>query len=396
MITEEAKGKEEEQPLDSTSGGDEDQEQEVPDEAPAEDAQDSEVPPEPSPVDRFLEKQIDELKSQRETLEIDYNRFRKQIDEQRILWPKRAQRKVLEELPAFFDDLLRWTEAAPPPNAETHTYQTYVSLRDGAELVCQSLEKLWGRLAASLPEMPENGSSLQESIEFAKSQFTEAVEAYKSSANGEEEAANEMEAEIHLWNALSTYRGFLARINGYIDSSEHDILAAFASPESHGLELRKNGEASQEEDLALAVNQEQEKLNDVAAAYRSFRSGTNKSRDWTQVRARAEVVDALQPVVDDFRAAMDRAREVDPEGSPGEAIGQLEKDIESVFELLQKVMNDYDISLIESFGKPFDVDRHEAVGQAPGGIPGTVMYEVRRGFMHGDQVLRYAQVIVAS
>jgi molecular chaperone GrpE len=53
---------------------------------------------------------------------------------------------------------------------------------------------------------------------------------------------------------------------------------------------------------------------------------------------------------------------------------------------------------IESVGRPFDPNVHEAVATAPadGVPPGTVAREVRRGWRLGDELLRPAQVVVAA
>ena len=53
---------------------------------------------------------------------------------------------------------------------------------------------------------------------------------------------------------------------------------------------------------------------------------------------------------------------------------------------------------IESVGRPFDPEIHEAVATVPfeGIDPGTVAREMRRGWRLGDEVLRPAQVIVAT
>jgi molecular chaperone GrpE (heat shock protein) len=48
---------------------------------------------------------------------------------------------------------------------------------------------------------------------------------------------------------------------------------------------------------------------------------------------------------------------------------------------------------IETAGKPFDPEFHEAVGVEPGG---TVLEEVRRGWMIGDRVLRAASVRIVA
>ena len=53
---------------------------------------------------------------------------------------------------------------------------------------------------------------------------------------------------------------------------------------------------------------------------------------------------------------------------------------------------------IESVGQPFDPNVHEAVATVPanGRKPGTVAREVRRGWRLGDELLRPAQVVVAT
>jgi molecular chaperone GrpE (heat shock protein) len=57
-----------------------------------------------------------------------------------------------------------------------------------------------------------------------------------------------------------------------------------------------------------------------------------------------------------------------------------------------------DVRSIQSVGQPFDPHWHVALDTAaanPNAPPGTVVAEARRGYMAGDRVLRYAEVIVA-
>ena len=54
---------------------------------------------------------------------------------------------------------------------------------------------------------------------------------------------------------------------------------------------------------------------------------------------------------------------------------------------------------IDAVGRPFDPNIHEAVATVPAvdeTAPGTVVHEVRRGWRLGDELLRPAQVIVAT
>ena len=53
---------------------------------------------------------------------------------------------------------------------------------------------------------------------------------------------------------------------------------------------------------------------------------------------------------------------------------------------------------IEALGQPFDPNRHEAVTQFPakkGQEEGTIVAEIRKGYLYGDQVLRPSRVGVA-
>jgi molecular chaperone GrpE len=56
------------------------------------------------------------------------------------------------------------------------------------------------------------------------------------------------------------------------------------------------------------------------------------------------------------------------------------------------------IELIRAVGEPFDPHYHEAVMQqaVEGVAPHTVIAELKKGFMMGEDVIRHAQVAVAA
>ncbi len=58
-----------------------------------------------------------------------------------------------------------------------------------------------------------------------------------------------------------------------------------------------------------------------------------------------------------------------------------------------RVLAKHGITPIDTAGKPFDPNFHEAVGVEPGG---SVLQEVRRGWMIGDRVLRAASVRIVK
>jgi molecular chaperone GrpE len=72
--------------------------------------------------------------------------------------------------------------------------------------------------------------------------------------------------------------------------------------------------------------------------------------------------------------------------------------VEFVRERLLAVLAAEGVQPIETEGQPFDPKRHHAVevSAADATLPaGLIVQEMRRGYVHGDSVLRYAEVMVA-
>ena len=102
-------------------------------------------------------------------------------------------------------------------------------------------------------------------------------------------------------------------------------------------------------------------------------------QDWTR-QALEDFVRELLPAMDGFSLAkFDDPKLV-------EAFRVIEREFLRIFAKAG-------IAPIEVAGKPFDPSFHEAVGVEPGG---TVLSEVRRGWMIGDRVLRPAAVRIVK
>jgi len=339
-----------------------------------------------------LQEDLAEVRTQREKLEEDFSKFRKRTDEQRRLWARRATKSALEELPTVFDDLHRWLEAVPPAGKESSMPQTYQTFWEGAELVCQGLERVVQRIA---PNTEEAGLSVAEIIAIEQAQLKEAVEAYRAEVESREENEATEEAEHRVREAIADYRMLIERANGMVSSKEHEALKTHASLEALGLGHLEEESAVEN---GTALEQEQRQLKRTAAAYRAFTRGARIAREHAEAEARASVVDVLAPVLKAFRSALDSAQSHDASKPAEDAVTQLQDAMEEVFDAFQGALAKFEVTLMQTMGYPFDVERHEAVGHAPasGMVAGTVIYEARRGYMYGDQVLRYAQVIVAA
>lgn len=100
-----------------------------------------------------------------------------------------------------------------------------------------------------------------------------------------------------------------------------------------------------------------------------------------------DTVVTFLPVVDN----LDRAMNIEmPEGIK-EGLGKVKKQIDTIFERLN-------IKEIESLGKPFDPNLHNALMQVDD-VPensGKCVQVYEKGYKIGDKILRHASVVVAK
>ena len=76
----------------------------------------------------------------------------------------------------------------------------------------------------------------------------------------------------------------------------------------------------------------------------------------------------------------------------------LVKGVQIIYQKLLVLLQTYGVLPFESVGTPFNHDLHEAVAMAKhkGSEPGTVIDELRRGYLWNNELLRAAQVRVAG
>jgi molecular chaperone GrpE len=72
--------------------------------------------------------------------------------------------------------------------------------------------------------------------------------------------------------------------------------------------------------------------------------------------------------------------------------------VELVLRQFRSKLGRYDVKPIETAGVPFDPRLHEAVSQAPSATEtrGTVLHELKKGYLIGEKLLRPAMVVVAA
>ena len=105
---------------------------------------------------------------------------------------------------------------------------------------------------------------------------------------------------------------------------------------------------------------------------------------------RAELMEKLLPVIDDFERALKQVPEDDESG--------LSAGLRLVEQRLEDSLTDMGLTVIEAVGERFDPRFHEAVIQLPNtdAEKGVIVQELQRGYRLGDRVIRPSKVAVAG
>jgi len=130
----------------------------------------------------------------------------------------------------------------------------------------------------------------------------------------------------------------------------------------------------------------------LMADFENFRRRTSKEKmDLIKNGAESAMRDLL-PVVDDLERAMDAINK-------GGDLESLKQGVELIHNKFVKYLASQHVTPIESTGKEFDTDLHEAVTMFPAPDPsmkGKVIDTTIKGYKINDKVLRHAKVVVGS
>lgn len=119
----------------------------------------------------------------------------------------------------------------------------------------------------------------------------------------------------------------------------------------------------------------------------NYRKRADREREIARVYATDALLREVLPVVDDLETAL----RID--ASPD----AIREGVALALRHLVNVLEAKGMKPIEAMGQPFDPRFHEAMGMvpAPGKAPGTVVAELKRGYVFHDRVLRPARVQIA-
>ena len=152
-------------------------------------------------------------------------------------------------------------------------------------------------------------------------------------------------------------------------------------------------ELTLEEQLEVA-NKQIEQLKDkylrTVAEFDNYKKRTLKEKTELVLNGSEKAVCAVLPILDDFERAL--ANNTDD--------AQAVKDgMQLIFNKFRKTLESLGVKKIETEGKDFDVDFHEAVAMVPGmgdDKKGKVIDCLQTGYQLNEKVIRHAQVAVGQ
>lgn len=155
----------------------------------------------------------------------------------------------------------------------------------------------------------------------------------------------------------------------------------------------KTTELTVEEQLEAAkkeVEQYKDKYLRAVAEFDNYRKRTLKEQAELLLNGSEKAVCAFLPILDDFeRAIADKTEDVNA----------IKEGVQIIFNKFNKTLESLGVRKIETEGKDFDVDFHEAVAMVPGmgdDKKGKVIDCVQTGYQLNDKVIRHAKVAVGQ
>ena len=155
-------------------------------------------------------------------------------------------------------------------------------------------------------------------------------------------------------------------------------------------------EANEEFDEVTQLKANLAELNDkylrLYSEFDNFKRRTSRERMELLQSASRDIILALLPVLDDF----ERAEKSIENAKSLEAVRE---GVELVHHKLKNILAQNGLQALDSVGKEFDVDFHEAITKIPAPseeMKGKVVDEVERGYQLRDKVIRFAKVVVGE
>lgn len=150
-----------------------------------------------------------------------------------------------------------------------------------------------------------------------------------------------------------------------------------------------NAEAAK---LKAQLEEQKDKYMRLFAEFDNFKRRNARERIELIQTAGKEVITSLLDVLDDTDRAEKQMQETDD-------AEQIKKGVSLVFNKLRKTLKAKGLEAMESIGKEFDVEKHEAITEIPvedKKLKGKIVDDIQKGYYLNDKLIRFAKVILGK
>ncbi len=149
---------------------------------------------------------------------------------------------------------------------------------------------------------------------------------------------------------------------------------------------------AEKEELEQKYNELNDRFLRLYSEFDNFRKRTAKEKLELIKSASQDLVVDLLPVLDDFERGLKAFEDhhADPE---------LIKGVELIYNKFYNILKQRGLKPMESMGKEFNTDWHEALTNIPAPseeMKGKVVDVIQTGYLLNDKVIRYAKVVVGN
>lgn len=144
----------------------------------------------------------------------------------------------------------------------------------------------------------------------------------------------------------------------------------------------------EKETLKIQLEETEDRLKRVAAEFDNYKKRSNKEKQDLYSSIMGDVVSAFLPVIDNLEKAVESKTEDE----------SYKQGVELVLKQFKDVLASNGVKEIETVGKTFDPELHEAVSLVVDENLGEkeIKEEYRKGYMIGSKVIRHSMVVVAN
>jgi len=151
-------------------------------------------------------------------------------------------------------------------------------------------------------------------------------------------------------------------------------------------------ESTPEAKLEIELTEARDKYLRLYSEFENYKKRVSRDRvEWTKT-AGSDILLSFLPVIDDMERALKAMKDADDAKA-------VKTGLELIYNKLKAVAESKGLKPMESIGKTFDPELHDAITNVPASsekMKGKVMDEVEKGYYLNDKVIRHAKVIVGS